>query len=61
MCPRCGKDMVDLGNISNEVLLSYPPSWKEVYVCHDCKFKKTIIEHGLPIPESPDISSYRDI
>lgn len=46
LCKKCKQSMEFLGNISNIIYASYPPQWDEVYICRNCKEKKTLREHG---------------
>ncbi len=41
-CPKCDKPMRNLGNVSGVIRASFPPQWEEVYVCEECKVKKTV-------------------
>ena len=52
-CDKCRKPMKSLGNISGIVYTSNPAQWDDVYICENCKEKKTIREHGqLPLDYS---------
>jgi len=42
ICPKCGKQMTNLGNLDGEMFFSNPPKINHVWVCYDCKCKKTI-------------------
>jgi hypothetical protein len=56
-CPECQKEMVNLGNVFNIVMTSYPVQWDDIYVCHDCKTKTRVRVSGDVI-SSPDILGY---
>jgi hypothetical protein len=60
ICPKCNEHMENLGNINNVVYTSYPSQWDEVWVCHDCKVKKTVRVHER-IPDKVDVSGYSEI
>ena len=52
-CNKCSNKMEYLGNVSGMVYTSNPVQWDDVYVCHKCKEKITIREHGeLPLDTS---------
>lgn len=44
-CPKCGKNMVNKGNVSQMVYTSIPVQWDDVYVCEKCQTKKTVRVH----------------
>lgn len=41
-CPRCNRNMLEMGNLNNIVYTSDPPQWDEVFVCHVCRVKKIV-------------------
>ena len=45
-CPKCGKQMINKGNLRGMVYTSNPPQWDDVYVCENCKIKKTVRVYG---------------
>lgn len=56
-CEKCQIEMTNLGNLSGVVMTSYPPQWDEVYVCDNCKIKKTVRVQ----PEYPDPTGGRNL
>lgn len=60
-CPTCGKDMDYLGNIDGDIMLSYPGKYREVYACHTCKNKKTILVTSGGIVDPDSAEGYKEI
>lgn len=60
-CPKCGKEMENLGNIDQRVYCTHPPQWDETYVCHYCKIKTKIRMHQEIPFRSNDIDNYKEI
>jgi predicted amidophosphoribosyltransferase len=44
ICPKCGKEMVEIGFIIGFVLAVYPPKPNLLYACDACKVIKSTIE-----------------
>jgi NAD-dependent SIR2 family protein deacetylase len=61
ICEKCKKEMKNFRNISGLVYLSNPPQWDNVYVCDNCKTKKTIREYGEPIIDYSYLEEYEEI
>jgi len=59
-CPKCAKEMNNMGNLSWVVYASYPPQRDEVYVCEECKCKKNERVHGY-VPQQKNYSSYETL
>lgn len=59
-CPKCGKEMKDLGNLSGIIYTTYPVQWDTTYVCEECKTKRVVRQCGV-LEEKPDISDYTEV
>jgi hypothetical protein len=57
----CGRLMKNLGNVSGLVMTSNPLQWDEVWVCDDCKTKKTVRVTAASRPVAPDLSGFREL
>ena len=60
-CPKCGKDMENLGNVDNIVFASNPPQWDITFVCHSCKVKKRVRIRGRDHVYPIDLSEYENV
>jgi hypothetical protein len=60
-CPKCGRIMLSLGNVSGVVYTTAPPQWDEVFVCHPCRIKKTVRQPGYPMSIPSLLDSYREV
>lgn len=59
-CPKCNKEMENKGNVTGEIFTSYPAQWDELYVCDNCKTKKSVRVYGH-VEQSVDYSNYTEI
>jgi hypothetical protein len=59
-CPRCFRDMENLGNVSGWISLTTPPQWDELWVCTHCKVKATLRVRGTPAIHV-DVEGYEDV
>ena len=59
-CDKCKKPMTNLGNISHMIYASCPGQWDDVYVCNECKTKKTIRKHGKMKPNYRHVDNYTE-
>ncbi len=60
-CPRCFRDMENLGNVGGEIYAGNPPQWDETWVCTHCKVKATLRVRGWNFTYPPDISDFEDV
>lgn len=60
-CPKCGRQMMNLGNIDNQTYCSLPPQWDITYVCHNCKCKKKRRVYGHQEPIYSYVENYEEI
>jgi len=57
-CEECKKQMEYLWNVSWIMYLSYPAQQDNVYVCEECKTKKTVRERWIVSPDYSYIDGY---
>lgn len=61
VCPRCDELMVSLGNATGNLLLTNPPQWDEVFVCHRDRVRTLVRHHSEPAPIRPDVRDYEEL
>jgi len=59
-CPKCNMEMENKGNVDGVIYTSYPVQWDELYVCDNCKTKKSVRVHGH-VEQKVDYSAYTEI
>lgn len=60
-CPNCNKEMINLGNIEGLDFTTTPSQWDQVWVCDDCKVKKTILMTGPNQPDYSYLNEYTEV
>ena len=60
ICNKCGTPMENLGNISGVIYTSYPERWDDVYVCKECKEKRTVKKYGTVCCIDNSIEGYKE-
>lgn len=60
-CPKCKKEMKNLGNISGIYYTSNPVQWDETWVCDKCKIKHLEREHGQLPPDFSYTENYEKV
>jgi hypothetical protein len=58
-CPKCNKEMKNLGNVGGMVFLTYPVQWDDTYVCDSCKIKEKIGNRGEMPPDYSYLEDYK--
>lgn len=59
-CLKCGKPMINLGNIDGVIYDTFPEQWDDILVCDNCKVKIKLRRYGKLAPKR-DISDYTEI
>jgi len=60
ICNKCNKAMENLGNVSSIRYASYPAQWDDVYVCIECKEKRTVRKYEKIIVNTDFIDTFKE-